>query len=765
MLLPGTTYGSPGEWQNITLANLDTHLAEHTRLLRAQVDTSVDSRQAYVDHIIVNAYSAPGYVSLRIKDPHLEGVAPYEPTLSRSVRATQYSEETTGNRNSVVPASAIQIPKKLARKKVGVAEAQLHMDGNALFLHRRPFFPRAIQTNGEDWAFLKELGFNTIQIDSTPTPIDTQLAEKLNLWLIAPPPSNWTGDDLSITFRRVIAWRLDKSPRLERPIENSTDSVADWIANIRALDQAIPRPIACAEHVMDDLGKSDVFILSQTAKEKPDDFPRRIRQACIPNRSSTMKWVSLSTQPRPEIQQQLDAFRFANPNHLLSSEFSIHSTAVDLHQRYLAVATSGVRGVICDSETRLDRKSSNAQARCNALRLANHQIQTIAPWLGAGHLQDSVQISNHAFTSTTWKSDRGWLLALQPNQPLEETQKITITIPGPSESATVLASVRGGLERLHGKRVAGGFQFGLQALGPRYIFVTSDPRVAKAIGKKFKNPSKAEAIWKSKMVASCYQRALVIREQLPVSFDGAMNLDQRIDKIERHMTDCETYHSVGNTIGIEANATAALLQLQRLQQDLLAACRRLSPIMTPFVDEFGSLDFHQQLQDIATHNKGDNLLPEANMEDLQQLQWQGWNNFIRQTSDLDATIHGTVAITNNDSYQGNASLRLEATSAQIGRHSAGERKDADPILWVESRRIPVPPNRLLVLSGAVRIHKLSASSHAGEAFISDSIGGSSLATRIGTNGEWQTVHHPARNRYATIRFDHAWTDGDGTSRF
>ena len=72
----------------------------------------------------------------------------------------------------------------------------------------RPFFPRVIERRDESLEWLQKLGFNVIKLASLPTEAELAEAERLGLWLMAPPPVGSGTPRTTLTHARVLAWTL-----------------------------------------------------------------------------------------------------------------------------------------------------------------------------------------------------------------------------------------------------------------------------------------------------------------------------------------------------------------------------------------------------------------------------------------------------------------------------------------------------------------------------------------------------------------------------
>ena len=169
-LLPGTTYDDVNNWQQLSIPMIKSLLQQRVPALRSQFGSHLDARQAYVDMVVLNTYSAPGTTNLWIDDFEMSRT-----TVSVGPESAQ-------------PATYIDTP--------GITQ-QLHANpisirGSIILVDSQPFFPRVIKHNGESIQFLAGLGFNVIALNRLPTADESVAASQFGLWFTVPyvRPSN-----------------------------------------------------------------------------------------------------------------------------------------------------------------------------------------------------------------------------------------------------------------------------------------------------------------------------------------------------------------------------------------------------------------------------------------------------------------------------------------------------------------------------------------------------------------------------------------------
>ena len=72
-LIQGSAYTNVGAWQRLSIETVPELAAEQARVLRLQLKRDIDTREAYLDRVLLNVYSAPGVVDVYIDDLEFEG--------------------------------------------------------------------------------------------------------------------------------------------------------------------------------------------------------------------------------------------------------------------------------------------------------------------------------------------------------------------------------------------------------------------------------------------------------------------------------------------------------------------------------------------------------------------------------------------------------------------------------------------------------------------------------------------------------------------
>ena len=75
-LIRGSSYSSVGTWQQLRISDTPQLLARQLRVLKVQLGSQVDAREAYLDQLVLNVYGGPGQTAVNIDDLEITGVVP-----------------------------------------------------------------------------------------------------------------------------------------------------------------------------------------------------------------------------------------------------------------------------------------------------------------------------------------------------------------------------------------------------------------------------------------------------------------------------------------------------------------------------------------------------------------------------------------------------------------------------------------------------------------------------------------------------------------
>ena len=160
----GTSSTKPGQWERLTITNIRNQVEQQARVLRAQLRLPVDTRQSYVDRLLLNVYVGAGKHQVWIDDLEVTGIvyAPTEPQPNTATNAPSPLPQMDG----FLPIS--RTTESADAAPVAGAVSVVELKGQTVLVRGKQFFPRIIEHQGEPLPFLQQLGFNTVRMRTTP---------------------------------------------------------------------------------------------------------------------------------------------------------------------------------------------------------------------------------------------------------------------------------------------------------------------------------------------------------------------------------------------------------------------------------------------------------------------------------------------------------------------------------------------------------------------------------------------------------------------
>lgn len=652
--------------------------------------------------------------------------------------------------------SPIHPPDLRANTIPTIRPSSFRMEGDLLLVDGRPFFVRGIQARGEDWSYLKQLGFNTLQLSDPVTATQIQEAEQLGLWLIAPPPAAWKGGDLGHPYRRVLAWDLGNH------LTSRDLTTFRHRANaVRNSDGAIRRPILCG--CDSDLAAFDEVadILFHHREPIGSSYPLEHYRGWLASRSSfalagTPHWSMIQTEPLPSIVSQARAFGRTESE----IEETLYVSADEMESLALSSIATGMRGLLFASHERLDSSNLLSRSRATALRALNLKLTTIEPWIAGGHIAAREIGDAHAAPTMVLRTERSWLIlpadsgsmsdkpyssAHQsfPVAKLANVRRVPeksaresardLTIPGIPAAIDVFQFQPTGLGRLRHERTAGGVRLEDQQGMHRMLLLTRDPLVVQHIHQKLAQRASIASELQRRLTEDQYLRTDRLLRQLNRS-------NERLAPIAESIAACDRLLLTKSYDEIHSNCAEAM-QTLRVVRDQVA--RELAPAVhnTPWKEHLEAALWKINVpQPQADENE---RLPTGQFEDLFAMRDAGWKNW-EHAPDWVTT---NVTLSADRPREGERFLRL--TTEALGPPPVGVPAKAGtqttreptaqlekPPVWITSPKVAFSPGTLVVIRGWIRMPQSPTHCHDG-VLLFDSVGGPSLATRVNASPEWQ----------------------------
>jgi len=716
VLIHGDTYTASGRWQQLTIPKIRTVLHSMVPSLRSQYGSQVDPRQAYIQAVIINAYSTSGPVHIWLDSFQMQ--TPSVGTRPHSIQPVNFQD----------PGLSVQSdPGNIEPPPVETRESVLLVNGS-------PFMPRIIEHNGESLEFLQQLGFNTISLKQFPTRQQLETAYRLGLKLIAPPNLD-TGLSPTADTRSLLVWNLGQSTN-----QKSLTAIHEASQFVDRMPATLHRPslVTSSDHFKQVSRYADMVILNWQplfSSLTLEQSSQQVLQAVNELRRGTPFWLSIPTQIPPAVlQQQISLVQSQLPDHSAfqpTTTISFDRLALMAHY---ALAT-GARGLYFQSSSRLDRNDQNSMLRIRILERLNRELQLIEPWVSGGISTGMVNagLDKHTVymcqtdrTRLVWifnKTDHEQIVSLPANEEL-----LSFDVPGVPVTYLPYQISNAALHRIRNHRGAN-HRIALTPDAPYcLVIMTADPLVRDYIQRRIYANRKRilqltydmlqielplirkltwlEAHTNTELTTIFTRTESILRKsRQPVA-------DNQWDIAYQQLTAAEN--------GIRELQFQSWLIAQRFFDSTVSNPLALSPVALP--ECIATARQFQQSQWSA------NLLGGSSMENLQRMRQAGWQHHRHP----DHPVNSLVELTPHFPREGQHCLRIQTWQPE-GQSPASL---LSAPVWITSPVISVKKGDLLRIHGWINIPKRLQ--HQGDGLvIYDSITGTPLADRFHHTTGWQ----------------------------
>ncbi len=713
--IPGDSYTDVGRWQELKVTGVPDKLNKAVWSRRRQLvaeKKKLDESGAYIDMVVLNAFSSPGNIDLWLDDLEIQGY----------VSLDDKGNGTNPSATAKQPAIDSRDPRS------GAA-----MQGSLLMVSGRPMMPRIIQHNGEPLEWLHSLGFNTVKLPAEPTPKQLKEAQQLGLWLVAPPPLVSEETPMGAAYDRVLAWSLGTNLAGRELL--STQELA---AEIRRHDSRTGRPLVC-QPATDLEGYSriaNLLILDQptlaTSFELSAYRPWLLGRPKLA-RPGTPLWSTIPTHLPAGLREQLLLMTEGKPLRETLQWQQLRLTA------YSAIA-SGSRGLLFHSSVPLSTDSLAGSQRVDALKLLNFELLLLEPWAAAGTLVEDVPSPDNSTQVSMLQTERSKLLVVTRHVPAQQyvaapadTKPISLVVPGVPISDRAYQVTLSGPRTLRTSHGSGGIRIQLDEPGvATAIVITQDPLVLYHLNKVLEEGKleigrlRYEVAARELTQASDVDRELsAAGHPLPAAAVWLREAQTHLDQANRGMQtmDPRILHAAAD----RCEQTLAKVRRGHWEQ---TAGAFPSPAASPCVAQFALLPLHWEFAQRLRRNAwGPNSLAAGEMESLNQLLNAGW----KQHRGMSSALQGDVTLALQSPHGGRSALRLHAWS--VNPQEVPVALERQP-LWVTTAPVPVRQGQLARIHGWAHVPKRLGATQDG-LLLFDNFAGPQLGERIQLSQGWR----------------------------
>lgn len=699
LLLGGDFYADVSGWQQLRVPQINDLLRSEITRRRLQFP-NIDAAEAYLDHIVINGYGGPGLTDIWIDDLEVNGFA------------------SVGLQRRGLPIMSSQTPSPNEPRR-----RRAELRGPLLLADDRPFFARIIEHNGEAFAWLTELGFNTIWLRTPPTESQLTEAQDAGVWLFCAPPLENGVVSVSSLHRQVLAWDAGEAGN------EAETSLALQVASLLHRQDPAERPVV--SRTSGDAtalsGGSDIVMIGRRLFGTSVDlsgYANWLRSEVSERRHQPF-WATVQTEPSASLSEQLAIGRNDAP--------SVAAAPQQIRLAAFESIAAGARGICFRSRTRLDASTPSSTLRAKTLQLINAELSVVAPW-AAGGAAKSLAHADPDTHVTALETDRSRMLIAirhgrndqyEPAVPADAPISLVAHTARFTDQAYVISPI--GLQPLHGSR-SGGLHLTLPS--PQAVSLVLLTQDALAINRVAQDLAHLRTSLIDLTLEILKMQTQETAQTLDQIGRGDPHAAKSIDDARSATERAEQMLQAGNF----KQAWLAIQEAERLVQRIRRATWEVevrnfpSPASSPLCASFATLPLHRNAaRYFASGRWSQNLLPAAGFENLEQMLSSGW----RQQRASNDTRDAIVELTPQNPAAGRSALRLGSTA-----EDGPNRVEAKWSIAIVSPSVSVRSGQVIRIRGWVNIPTRISGSDDG-LIIQDSQTGEDLAERIqGTNG-WE----------------------------
>jgi hypothetical protein len=715
----GDTYKNAGEWQMLQVAELEKLAQAAVISLRNEWGAAINLEGAYIDSLVLNAYTGPGRYRVQVDDLDLRGMVP----LAALGRPLEANWRETWRWRTARPAHG----------------AQLWSAAN------RP--PVWLQYHDEPLPWLRSLGFTGLFLERLPDEQQLARIAQSELGIVAPPPAyNLTLDESS--KRAIKGWLVGAA--LDR---RQVDIVRTQTQQVQNLANELRRPLVgeALEQYWMFSRMADEVIVPAPGPSLPGSSLEKLqwleRQLAV-TRQRGRGWVSINTGETPALVEQyqaaLEALGEPQPAGLPANPLGLR------HQATSAIL-AGARGILFRSMRPLDIQAESDSAAVAAIRLINSDLETWGPWIMAGQANQPPQLSRSDFVVRAWGlDDSQMIIAMSATAEADRSPPPTYDQSLRFELAQgrlqqVLRLTHGQLSRVQAEIAPGGSSFTISRPEPiEVILITDNPRMLDFVrGKLSANESQRSADH-----LEITQYSLRIAEQIiaarftaeaatPQLAADLRRENRRLAVLNRQLESAwqalrQNRANAALTLSLETSQGVQ----QVMREALSAASSSLaSPQSSPFVLSPALLPLHWQVANACSRSTWERQpLPGGELSDLDELLRTGWSQQRRLEEQVDLRVE--VLPSNEATRPGGLRLAAYQRQTQPGLEPlSGGYQGAS--LRVRSAAIPVRKGQLLRITAVARVLKAGQDTDSG-LLVYDNFAGPSLGQLVRATPGGQT---------------------------
>ncbi|MCA9240462.1 MAG: hypothetical protein KDA37_09695, partial [Planctomycetales bacterium] len=452
----GETYSETGHWQRLQVAGLEKQLSSELVSLRQRFGGELNLEGAYIDALVLNAYTGPGRYRVQVDDLNLNGLIPL--TATGGSLPANWREKWRWRYEVFKPS----------------AEQRFWVSPN------RP--PTWLHYRGESLPWVRSIGFAGLILNELPSEQQLGRIREAELGAISPPPTH------NVAFDATAAQAL-KGWSIGSALDARQSEVARrQVQRVTQLPSELRRPLVgeALEHYWMFSRIADEVILPFPAPLTAGQTAEKIAWAAQ-NLETTKKrgdgWVSLDVGPNPALVDQL---RAAHAIIAPQREFdAVQANPLGLRYQAACAAVAGARGLVFRTFKPLDLQAPGDSATVAALRWIHSDLALWGPWMVSGQTSAAPTLDRPDYTAAAWNVSHSRLVialvsspAAQHCLPSTGDQPLQLSLASSATPQQILRVTEGRLQRVEAQATPEGLQWRVERPVPVETFViTSNPLV------------------------------------------------------------------------------------------------------------------------------------------------------------------------------------------------------------------------------------------------------------------------------------------------
>ncbi len=698
-ILWGETYDAPGQWQALGVTGVEGLLQQEGIALRQRFGGDVDLEAAFIDAIVLNAYTGPGRYRLQVDSLTLNGLVPLS---------------ATG-----VPVAPDWRRRWQWRERLPTA--------NERFWATKSQYGVWLAHGGESFPWLKSIGITGVMLQQLPTPDELALAASNGIEVLSPPPEQPV-DFVAEDRRAIRGWVVGTAMDADR-----FDDARNTAHLVARLGEDYARPLIAEtleEHWRFARVVDEVFV-PQVARISPGSTVAK--QQWMTEKLSALRprsggWVTVSADVEPGVQSQYDAAQQAifpknTPERLASP--------LESYLQTISAVVSGARSIMLRANRELVDGEPGQHAQIAAVRLANMQLQHWSPWTAHGQITAPPQVTRPDYAATAWSVSESRLViaavATETSQfcvPPTSAAPLELAVDRLTDDGRVYRITSGRMQEINAAIQGSRLSWAVETPAPVEAFViTSNPLVLRYLQRKSRETlasNSADCLTIAEYQLQIASRIVDARfDSGPnemVNMAAAEEYLRRLAVAQRAIDSANARMRSRDLAGAMTACEVAWDSIQSvIAQSHEVAIENLStPQSSPFVLTPSTLHMHWQMAVACERSTWrDVVIPGARFEDLQSMLDGGWGQQRRQRGLTDLRVElvpagksspgQMVASGRSVSMGGNGGLRMAAYRKPSAEPEIIEGGYEGATLLVRSAAAEIPGGHLVRVSATAQI--------------------------------------------------------------